>query len=140
MTYDMGSEMPEVGRGPTNRGIIWPPQCCVPAFLGSAVATLYERIAALETEEVRRRVAEISQVVLAPTDRNPWSLPTSANVSEFGVTRRKARNSFASIQTLLAGRTDLSLDIVSLNTIADGMYEDAIADFSRESGASWRGG
>jgi hypothetical protein len=132
MSHDMGPEIAKRMRGPTNRGIKWPPQCCVPAFLGNAVAALYDCLDILDNDEARRRVAEISQVVLSPSDENPWSLPTSAECSQRGVTRQKARNNFASIQKFLVGRTDLALDFIDLNTVVYGMYEDAIACFIRE--------
>ncbi|HUZ26302.1 MAG TPA: hypothetical protein VMV07_21315 [Streptosporangiaceae bacterium] len=124
--------MTELGRGPTSRGNRWPPQCCVPAFLGSAVAAFYDCPDIIDNEEVRRKIAKITRVVLSPSDENPWSLPTSATYAEWGVTRQKARSSFTSIQKFLTGRSDLTLDFVELNKVVYGMYEDAIADFVRE--------
>jgi hypothetical protein len=121
--------MPSLGPGPTNRAIRWPPQCCVPAFLGSSVAAFYDRLDILGQEETRRRLAEITNVVLAPADDNPWNLPVSPNDSDWGVTRRKAAASFTSVQQFIGRRAELTLDFVDANTIAYEMYEDAVAEF-----------
>lgn len=107
----------------------WPPQCCVPAFLLRAVQALSAAAGAADSDEVRRRVAELLGVVLSPEDDNPWSLPTSDDPADWGVTPRRATAAFASLPALLGA--DLTLEIVKTNEIPFGLYEDAVLELSR---------
>jgi hypothetical protein len=111
---------------------VWQAQCCVPAFLGAAIAALAPGARSPTDGEIRRQLAVLTGTTLAPEDPNPWGLPTSAEASEWGVSAAEARATFAAVRSFMAADAALSLAIVPLNTIAFELYEDAVIDAAQQ--------
>jgi len=108
----------------------WPSRCCVPAFLGRATAALSPRLAQPDSDELRAALARATGVILAPTDCNPWVLPTSSNDDDWGVTPAKAKAAFSSVKTIVGVDDDLVLEIVPISHIGFELYEDAASDLA----------
>lgn len=108
----------------------WPPQCCVPAFLGVATAALAPVAASVDDAGIRRRLAEITGTTLAPNDANPWDLPTSEEPTNWGVSAGSALAAFERVREFLAPCSELRFEIRALNEIPFGLFEDAIIDLA----------
>ena len=106
----------------------WPPQCCVPAFLGTAAAALAGSLDALAGEETRRDLAVALGVAVSPADANPWGLRVSARENEWGVKVRDIEGRLESVEKALGCSFELHLEVTGFDTVAFRMYEDAIAD------------
>jgi hypothetical protein len=110
---------------------VWPPQCCVPAFLGTAVATLTGTLELLGKERIRRDLAVAVGVVVSPEDANPWDLRVSQRPEDWGVKVRNIRGSLEPIESVLGCRRGFILEIIDLDTIPFRLYEDAVIELSR---------
>ena len=108
--------------------MIWPPQCCVPAFLGTAVGFLTGTLDALLSEDIRRDLATAVGVVVGPEDANPWGLRVSHRAEEWGVKARNIEGSLDSVESVLGCHRGLTLEVVSFDTIPFQLYEDAVID------------
>jgi len=108
----------------------WPPRCCVPAFLGRAVAEFSSERAVVDSDDVRRAIAKATDVVLAPTDFNPWNLRTSDDDEELGVTPARARATISSVVAILGCCDDLTLKIIPITEIGFELYEEAVSDLT----------
>ena len=133
------SEVERFSLSPVRRGaslsivpskFAWPPQCCVPAFLGTAVAMLTGTLDLLDEEHIRRNLAIASGVVVGPEDANPWGLRVSQNEGDWGVKARNIQGSLEPIESVLGCRRGLVLEIVNFDTIAFRLYEDAVIELS----------
>jgi len=101
------------------------------AFVGCAVARLSGNSELAEADSVRRDLAFLLGVTVAPSDPNPWGLPTSVHECAWGVPRGRIQEAFAAVQELFGVPNTLALEVVGINTIAFEMYEDAILDHVR---------
>ncbi len=110
---------------------IWPPHCCVPAFLGCAVARLAGDSGALKDKEIRRKLATAVRVTVGPTDANPWALQVSSDVKEWGVTPEAAKMRLELVESVLGVEHNLVLDFVKFNMVPFEFYEDEVTQFSR---------
>lgn len=98
------------------------------AFVGCAVARLSGNPELAKADSLRRDLAFLLGVTVAPNDPNPWGLPTSVHECAWGVPRGRIQEAFAAVQELFGVPNTLALETVGINTIAFEMYEDAILD------------
>lgn len=106
----------------------WPENCCVPAFLGTAVGILSGNLGLLDDEQVRRRLARVTGVTVGPHDPNPWGLPVAHNVEDLGVNPQSISGPLGSIEAAMMIGQNFRLEITPLNTIPFQLYEDALLD------------
>ena len=112
----------------------WPPQCCVPAFLGTAITILAETPDALQREEVRRDLAIAIGVVVGPEDANPWGLRVSRRPDDWGVGVRDIEGSLHSLESVLGCHQELTLEVIRFDIIPFRLYEDAVVELSGRGG------
>jgi hypothetical protein len=110
----------------------WPENCCVPAFLESAISVLANGHRNIYETKIRRHMAQLIGVTLAPDQPNPWGLRTSNYIAEQGVSVKAAKASVPGLIKLLGANADISLDVIPLNTIAFEMYEDVVLELNEE--------
>jgi hypothetical protein len=100
----------------------------VPAFLEASIAALAPEEVPGRDDEVRRDIATILGVSLAPEDDNPWGLPTSEDPHAWGVSASTASDRFLQVCERLAPASRFSLKLTSLNEIPFELYENVVLD------------
>jgi hypothetical protein len=111
--------------------VTWPPQCCVPAFLGSAVAALTGNLDVLRREDIRRDLAVAVGVVVGPKDANPWGLPVSNDPEKWGVKAENIKGSLEPVGSVLGCHRTFTLEVINFDSIPFQLYEDTVIELSR---------
>ncbi len=101
----------------------WQQQCCVPAFLATAIAHHYGNFEFLALDKNRAACAQALGTVAAAHEQNPWNLPVSSQPHEWGVSFSRAIERFDSLQQLMAQRGNLALRIIPINEVGFEQYE-----------------
>lgn len=110
--------------------VTWPPQCCVAAFLGHAVAALVGDFDALRRETTRRDLAIALGVTVGPSDPNPWGLPVADDEEKWGVNVEDIEGRLEPVELVLGCGRGFNLEVIGLNTIPFQLFEDAVIGLS----------
>jgi len=97
----------------------WPPHCCVPAFVEGALGQLGYAAPSQEA------LARVLRVTVGPSDPNPFSLPISADASEWGVRPEVAADAIE--QVVSAANQSLAFRHIPFSTIALESYRAVLA-------------
>jgi hypothetical protein len=108
----------------------WPSQCCVPAFLAASIAALAPGEAPAIDDELRRELALILGVTMAPEDHNPWDLPISEEPRDWGVSATAVFERFPRVCERLAPARAFRFESAPLNEVPFEGYESAVVDRS----------
>lgn len=101
------------------KSFLWPPQCCVPAFVSAAIEQF-----GIEPPH-QRLIAESLSVGVLESDENPWSLRVVTSYTDAGV---KPSHAMRYINNLLREYANkLRFIHVPFLTIAYGLYDEVIA-------------
>lgn len=102
------------------RGMRWPPQCCVPAFVNAALIVLDQKFKAPQALPV------LLDVKVLPFDDNPLGLNVAGEINQAGVSSKQAAIKLKDI--LKDTKPKLDFFYVGSNHVSFGLHEEFIKD------------
>lgn len=114
--------------------MVWPPQCCVPAFLWAAVHGLCDQRVQVPSVIEMKAAATALKIVVSPEDANPFEFPVSNDPLKWGVKAVDATSRFDAFLSSIGVEKRLNLSLFPINEIDFEAYEEVILELQSTGG------